>query len=308
MNGTRAARGLRFYTVEIDGVPRVGIGSDAFEGVADIQVLADRAGFTSDQRLALASVLGIASNWDRVAALMPLLVNEAARTELRFGAPTSTFRAPLSNPPTIYGVGVNYAEHSPEFQGKDAPLPDAPIIFVKATGVSGPGDPISLHPNVTSEVDYEAELGVVIGRGGSNLAPDEVKDHIFGFTCLNDVTARDLQRRHRQWMLGKSLASFCPTGPCILHRDAVPWPPTLDIACEVNGELRQSSNTRNMIFDIPTLVSCISAGRTLQPGDLIATGTPRGVAMGMDPPRFLKSGDTVTITIESIGALSNICV
>ena len=208
----------------------------------------------------------------------------------------------------VYCVGVNYHEHSAEFQGEDADLPQTPIVFSKTAGsIIGPGDDILLQTGLSEEVDYEAELAVDLAAGGRNIAREDVHDHIFGFTALNDVTARDLQRSHQQWLLGKSLDTFCPIGPVLVHISAFDWPLELDIACYVNDELRQQSNTKHLLFDVPELVSTISRGRTLNPGDIIATGTPRGVGMGFQPPRFLKPGDIVTVELERVGRLTNTC-
>jgi 2-keto-4-pentenoate hydratase/2-oxohepta-3-ene-1,7-dioic acid hydratase in catechol pathway len=153
-------------------------------------------------------------------------------------------------------------------------------------------------------VDYEAELAVVIGRGGRGITKAEARDHIFGYTILNDVTARDLQSRHKQWFIGKSIDTFCPMGPWLVTADEVDVA-NLEVKCWVNGELRQDANTRDLIFDVPTLIETISAGLTLMPGDVIATGTPAGVGIGFDPPRYLAVGDEVSIEISGLGRLSN---
>ena len=188
---------------------------------------------------------------------------------------------------------------------KGAEIDEYPAVFSKPpTTVVANGDTVSLHPHATSAVDYEAELAVVIGKGGRDIAPERAFDHVFGYTIVNDVTARDRQRNHKQWFLGKGLDTFCPMGPWITTADELDAT-DLTVKCWVNGELRQDGNTRDLIFDIPTLVSTISAGLTLQPGDIIATGTPAGVGIGFNPPRFLKAGDEVSISISGIGTLSN---
>ncbi|EKP95765.1 fumarylacetoacetate hydrolase family protein [Thermaerobacter subterraneus] len=213
--------------------------------------------------------------------------------------------APIARPPkNVFAIGLNYRDHVFEISGRD--VPQHPVVFTKAaSAVQGPGDPIYLHPGVTEAVDYEGELAVVIGRRGRSIPRERAREHIFGYMILNDVTARDLQRRTSQWHLGKSLDTFCPTGPCLVHRDAVGWPVEVDVRTWVNGELRQEANTRQLIFDIPTLLATISAGITLEPGDIIATGTPSGVGMGFDPPRFLRAGDVVEIEIAGLGRLRN---
>ena len=221
--------------------------------------------------------------------------------------------APLIPRRNIFCVGKNYREHAREFAGsgfeagavKGAEIDEYPAIFTKPpTTVIGPGDTVELHPHVTSAVDYEAELAVIIGKGGRDIPAARAFDHIWGYTIVNDVTARDRQRNHKQWFAGKALDTFCPMGPWVVTADEIDAT-ALDIECRVNGELRQSANTKDLIFDIPTLVATISAGLTLKPGDVIATGTPAGVGIGFNPPRFLKSGDEVTVSIAGIGTLTN---
>ncbi|MGZ8308235.1 MAG: fumarylacetoacetate hydrolase family protein, partial [Rhodoplanes sp.] len=180
-----------------------------------------------------------------------------------------------------------------------------PAVFTKPpSAVIGPEATVQLHPQVTSSVDYETELAVVIGVGGRDIPKHDAFRHVFGYTIVNDVTARDRQRKHKQWFLGKALDTFCPMGPWITTADEID-PENLAVKCWVNGELRQNGNTRDLIFDIPSLVAEISAGLTLMPGDLIATGTPAGVGIGRDPPLFLKEGDVVSISISGIGTLTN---
>jgi 2-keto-4-pentenoate hydratase/2-oxohepta-3-ene-1,7-dioic acid hydratase in catechol pathway len=181
-----------------------------------------------------------------------------------------------------------------------------PVIFTKATtSVIGPHDPIPAHLDPTSSVDYEGELTVVIGKGGRGIRAQDAFEHVFGYTIINDVTARTLQHRHKQWFLGKSLDGFCPMGPAVVTRDEVPDVRALQLLTRVNGELRQDAPVADLIFDIPTLIATISLGTTLLPGDLIATGTAAGVGIGFDPPRYLKAGDEVAVTIEPIGTLTN---
>lgn len=227
-----------------------------------------------------------------------------------------TLRAPIPQPQrNIMCVGKNYREHAREFArsgyeagavaGKD--VDDFPALFSKLpTTVVGPDDEIDLHAAITDSVDYEAELAVIIGPGGRGISREDAYAHVWGYTIVNDVTARDLQRNHKQWFLGKSLDTFCPMGPWIATADEVD-PEDLRVTCHVNGELRQDANTRDLIFDIPTLIATLSAGITLLPGDIIATGTPAGVGIGLKPPRFLVSGDSVSIAISGLGTLTNRC-
>jgi 2-keto-4-pentenoate hydratase/2-oxohepta-3-ene-1,7-dioic acid hydratase in catechol pathway len=223
--------------------------------------------------------------------------------------------APIPRPArNVFCVGKNYHEHAHEFarSGFDSSastaadaVPTAPIIFTKAPEcVIADGDDIRYPTGVSDSLDYEAELGVVIGRGGRGIAKAHAYDHVFGYTIINDVTARDLQGRHKQWFLGKSLDTFCPMGPWLVTADEVE-PENLTVKCWVNDELRQNANTRDLIFDIPTLIETLSAGMTLRPGDVIATGTPVGVGIGFTPPKFLQPGDRVAIEIQGLGRLSN---
>ena len=225
-----------------------------------------------------------------------------------------TLLAPIAAPPhNIMCVGKNYHAHAHEFtkSGFDAgataaeAVPDHPIIFTKpSSAISGPFDPIPLWPGLDEAVDYEAELAVVIGRGGRFIPRGEAMSHVFGYTVLNDVTARDLQRVHKQWFLGKGIDGFAPMGPWITTADEIDGA-DLRVTCRVNGELRQDSSTSDLIFDIPGLIETISRSVTLAPGDVIATGTPEGVGVGFSPPRFLRDGDVVEVEISGIGAIRN---
>ena len=224
------------------------------------------------------------------------------------------FLAPIPRPRrNIFCVGKNYRDHAREFAGsgyeagavKGSEIDTYPAVFTKpASCVVGHGAVVEMHPTVTSEVDYEGELAIVIGRGGRDIPGADARGHVWGYTIVNDVTARDRQKNHKQWFLGKALDTFCPVGPWITTVDEVD-DADIEIRTTVNGEMRQSANTRDLIFDVPSLISTISAGLTLVPGDIIATGTPAGVGIGFDPPRFLKAGDIVTISITGLGELSN---
>ena len=184
-------------------------------------------------------------------------------------------------------------------------VPEAPIVFSKVPEcVVAPKAPIIVDPGVSTAVDYEAELAVIVGRGGRHIPAADALDHVWGYTIVNDVTARDIQGRHKQWLLGKSQDSFCPMGPVAATADEIDLSDTT-VRCWVNGELRQDANTAQLIFDVPTLIETISAGITLYPGDIIATGTPAGVGIGFDPPKYLTGGDTVRIEIQGIGVLEN---
>ncbi len=220
------------------------------------------------------------------------------------------FLSPMPHPRrNLICIGKNYLEHAKELEGKTANLsgiPKQPIFFSKmAYETIGDGQSVEIQSTVTQEVDYEVELAVVLGKKVKNMTPEEVEESIFGFTICNDITARDLQVKHIQWHLGKSQDTFTPIGPIIVTKDEFSYPPNLAISCKINGEVRQNSRTDHFIFDIDTLISTLSQGMTLIPGDIILTGTPAGVGMGFNPPRFLKAGDEIVCEIEGIGLLRN---
>ena len=225
-----------------------------------------------------------------------------------------TLLAPIPRPArNILCIGKNYREHAREVRslpaggGKGADIiPAHPIVFTKAANtVIGPGETIPGHLDPTGSVDYEGELAVVIGTGGRGISRADAMSHVYGYTILNDVTSRRLQRRHQQWFIGKSIDGFCPMGPALLTADAVPEVGELRVRTRVNGEPRQDGLLADLIFDIPCLIETLSATMTLEPGDIISTGTPAGVGMGFKPPRFLQSGDVVAVNIEPIGTLEN---
>ena len=215
-----------------------------------------------------------------------------------------TLHAPVARPPKIIGIGLNYIDHCRE-AGLD--VPKFPVVFTKySTSVSGPYDDVVWHTNVCQEVDYEVELGVVIGRPAFQVDEQSALNYVFGYTTVNDVSARDLQLRPPgQWDLGKSLDTFCPYGPGIVTADKIPDPQALDLKLRVNGEEKQRSNTTNMVFGVANLIAFLSQGITLLPGDLIATGTPFGVGLGMKPPVYLNDGDVCEAEVEGIGIIRN---
>ena len=223
--------------------------------------------------------------------------------------------APIPRPArNIFCIGKNYRAHVQELQGADSSLasrdkdalPEKPIIFTKATSsVIGPHAPIPASLDPTASADYEGELAVIIGQGGRGIRYADAMQHVFGYTILNDVTSRRMQREHQQWFLGKSLDGFCPMGPAIVTADEVADVCQLRVQTWIGTELRQDDVVASLIFDIPTLIETLSRSMTLEPGDIIATGTPAGVGMGFKPPRFLQKGDVVKITIDPIGTLEN---
>ncbi len=230
----------------------------------------------------------------------------------RFAIADVRLEAPLPLPRrNLWCVGRNYHAHAKElsasvFKASSADTQTWPIVFTKVPEcVVGPHDEVRLPgAGISTQIDYEAELTVVIGKGGRNIARERALEHVFGYTIVNDVTARDVQMRHQQWDLGKSFDTFCPMGPWIATADSFDGTDTR-VRCWVNGELRQDARTTDLIFDIPTLIETCSRGITLLPGDLIATGTPAGVGMGMTPPRWLRAGDVVRIEIDGLGAIEN---
>lgn len=272
---------------------------------------------TSALPMGVSDMLGlirmISSSSKRLGPALQQLLNSSS------GAPRMRLQdvrllAPIPRPAkNIYCVGKNYREHAEEFHssgfdssGGTEAIPEYPIFFSKPpTSVIGPGEPIPAELDPTNSVDYENELAIIIGRGGRGIAKAEAFDHVFGYTIVNDVTSRTLQRVHKQWLLGKGIDGFCPMGPSILTSDSVADVRDLTLTTYVNGEQRQHAQVRSLIFDIPTLIETISRSITLEPGDIIATGTPAGVGIGFTPPRFLRVGDVVVATIDAIGSLSN---
>lgn len=222
----------------------------------------------------------------------------------------ATILAPIPRPAkNVFCVGRNYAEHVSEdnrSRNLETELPKYPQFFTKPpTSVLSPDGVIELDENITRRLDYEVELAVVIGKRGKNIAPTAAYDHVFGYTIVNDISARDLQRRHDQWFKGKALDTTCPMGPWIVEKADIDDPHNLRIELWVNGEQRQSANTSGMIFKIPELIASLSAGLTLEPGDIIATGTPSGVGYAMNPRCFLQSGDVIRCRVEHIGEITN---
>jgi 2-keto-4-pentenoate hydratase/2-oxohepta-3-ene-1,7-dioic acid hydratase in catechol pathway len=248
--------------------------------------------------------------WNRVADLAtqafggPPPVSAPHRVgDVRWHAPTGR---PVKN---VVCLGLNYISHAKESaqaRGREFKIPEAPVFFTKApTSVTGPNDPIPWDSSVTTQLDYEAELGVVIGIAGKDIPRARALDHVFGYTVINDVSARDLQKTHLQWFKGKSLDSFCPIGPVIVTADEFGDPQSKKISLRVNGVEKQNSTTANMIFGVDAIIESLSRGMTIEPGDFIATGTPEGVGLARTPQEFLQDGDLVETEVEGIGVLRN---
>jgi 2-keto-4-pentenoate hydratase/2-oxohepta-3-ene-1,7-dioic acid hydratase in catechol pathway len=218
--------------------------------------------------------------------------------------------APIPHPrKNIMCLGRNYYEHALESyqaRGEQRPQGDAPVIFTKATTtINDPYGRIVIDPAISTQIDWEAELAVIIGKAGKNISEEEALSHVFGYTVLNDVTARDVQDKFKQFFKGKSLDGYCPIGPWIATADEVPDPQALTLRLRVNGVLKQEGNTRDMIYPVKTIISILSQGMTLEPGDIIATGTPSGVGFARKPPEFLRAGDVMETEIDGLGLLRN---
>jgi len=244
-----------------------------------------------------------AEAWQLVQQALAAGVACRAYVEVR---PLAPFPVPRRN---IFCLGKNYLDHTREIAAKmkqSAKAPEQPIFFTKATtAVIAPGAPIPAYPAYTRKLDYEAELALVIGKGGRDITAEHAWEHVFGYTALNDISARDLQKDHHQWFRAKSLDGFAPMGPALVHRSVMPAPEAISVKCFVNGEQRQGSTFDQLIFDVPAIISVLSAGMTLLPGDIIATGTPGGVGMGFTPPKYLQPGDEVVVEITGVGELHN---
>ncbi|MCX5384399.1 fumarylacetoacetate hydrolase family protein [Streptomyces sp. NBC_00083] len=292
------------YTLNDDGPHLLGAQLDD-DHIVDFAVLSERTGV----RLPLDLLSFVRAGEPALEAVRRLLADGPA------GAPAEalrrtgevSLRAPL-RPGKIIGVGLNYVEHVAESSRSldtDKELPPRPVLFSKpATAVTGPGRPILHNADLTTQLDWECELAVVIGRSAFRVSEEEAYGHIFGYSILNDISARD-QRRSGQWFFSKGQDSYAPFGPAVVTADELRDPMALDLSLRVNGVVKQKSNTRHMLFPIARLIADISSGMTLEPGDVIATGSPSGVGAGMVPPEFLHPGDTVEATVEGIGTLTN---
>jgi 2-keto-4-pentenoate hydratase/2-oxohepta-3-ene-1,7-dioic acid hydratase in catechol pathway len=291
---------MRLLMYQLDGAPSLGAAHG--ENVIDLQRLAEARGEDVP-----ADILGVIDRGNEGLAQLRRLLdadNNAA------GRPLSEVQIlPPLNPPrgNVIAIGRNYLEHARESAQATGEEVMRPTVFTKAqTSITGPHADIPVHSTVTHEVDWEVELGVVLGRQGTNIPRERAMEYVFGYTVLNDVSARDLQFNWGgQFFKGKSLDGFCPIGPYIVTADEVPDPQNLRLCCRVNGEIKQDSNTRDMIFPIDELIAQLSLGMTLLPGTLIATGTPAGVGFARDPKEFLHAGDLLESEVAGIGTLRN---
>jgi 2-keto-4-pentenoate hydratase/2-oxohepta-3-ene-1,7-dioic acid hydratase in catechol pathway len=284
---------MRIATYLADGVRHVGLVSSEGHTIKPLELTSEQAD---------AGVLSIIETMTEGGVLPASAGPDVKMADVALDAPLPKPRR------NLWCVGRNYRTHAKElsasvFEDNSPKADEWPIVFTKVPEcVVGPHDDVLVPSEISTQIDYEAELAVVIGRGGKNITRAAAMDHVFGYMAVNDVTARDVQMRHGQWDMGKSFDTFCPMGPWIVTADEFDGTRTR-VRCWVNGELRQDGLTENMIFDIPTLIETISRGITLYPGDMIATGTPAGV--GMAPPRYLKSGDVVRVEIDRLGVIEN---
>jgi 2-keto-4-pentenoate hydratase/2-oxohepta-3-ene-1,7-dioic acid hydratase in catechol pathway len=281
----------------------------ALVGETVVDIVSAAAALSADlqadtfESLVLAGDQAVVECWDL--AQQAVEKQDACRpfSEVKPGAPIPVPRR------NILCLGKNYLEHAQEIAEKmqtSGEAPRKPIIFTKATtAVIAAGEPIPCYPSYTRKVDYEAELALIIGTGGRDIASENAWDHVFGYTAINDISARDLQKEHFQWFRAKSLDGFAPMGPVVVHRSVMPAPADIEVKCFVNGEQRQSDTFNHLIFDVPQIISVLSAGMTLLPGDIIATGTPAGVGMGFTPPKYLQPGDEVCVYVTGVGELCN---
>ena len=299
---------MRYLTFSFkdDHTKRLGV-IDGGE-IVDLQSLSAPTGF-GQLPGSLIDLLAMGpAHWARVAQM---LKEELPRHDgLRHTVEEIRWHAPIPRPArNIICLGLNYASHAIESataRGRDPKIPRDPVFFTKAPSTAnGPFDDVPVDRGATGQVDWEAELGVIIGVGGRNIRKADALGHVFGYTIVNDVTARDLQAKHIQWFKGKSLDGFAPMGPCVVTADEFGDPQVKKIGCRVNGVTKQDANTKDMIFPVDVIIETLSQGFTLEPGDIISSGTPEGVGMGRTPPEFLNDGDVVETEVEGIGVMRN---
>ena len=298
---------MKFVTFARGGAHAVGLWLEG-KGVLDLQLAAELSGEALE---APDMIAFIAAGDPALAAARRLAANPPA--DALYPASQVTLLAPIPRPrKNVFCVGRNYMEHVHEGDrmfNRDPSIPTVPNFFSKApTTVVGPDAEVLYPVKVTQAFDYEIELGVIIGKGGKDIPADKALEHVFGYTIINDVTARDLQRTHVQWFKGKTLDTTCPMGPWIVDAAEIGDPKGLDLTFLLNGEQRQKASTAQMIFDVPAIIESLSAGLTLEPGDVIASGTPSGVGFGMDPKGLMKGGDVMECRISKIGVLKNTVV
>jgi 2-keto-4-pentenoate hydratase/2-oxohepta-3-ene-1,7-dioic acid hydratase in catechol pathway len=291
-----------------DPTPRLGVVHAG--GIADVKALLLPGKSVGPAPATLLELIEAGpGEWRRIAGIISSALSGPAASSASYRLQDVRWHAPIPRPrKNIVCLGLNYASHVRETTRLDKPMkvPEIPVFFTKApTSASGPYDPIPWDRSATNQIDYEAELGVIVGAGGKNLGRAAALDHVFGYTVINDVSARDLQFGHKQWFKGKSLDGFCPMGPSVVTSDEFGDPQKKRMTLRLNGETRQDATTGDMIFPVNVILEYLSQGMTLDAGDIIATGTPEGVGLGRTPPEYLEDGDVVETEIEGIGMLRN---
>jgi 2-keto-4-pentenoate hydratase/2-oxohepta-3-ene-1,7-dioic acid hydratase in catechol pathway len=300
---------MRYATFSLPNEARMRLGVAHGDALTDVhELLAGTAG--AIPRTLSELISQGRGEWERLTQLINQALAEHPAPSATHRAGAVRWHAPTGRPvKNVVCLGLNYISHAKESaqaRGREFKIPEAPVFFTKApTSVTGPNDPIPWNSSLTAQLDYEAELGVVIGIAGKDIPRSRALEHVFGYTVINDVSARDLQKTHLQWFKGKSLDGFCPVGPVIVTADEFGDPQSKKISLRVNGVEKQSSTTANMIFAVDTIIESLSQGLTIEPGDLIATGTPEGVGLARTPQEFLADGDVVETEVEGIGVLRN---
>lgn len=298
---------MKFLTFSQNDTPHLGAHTDA--GIVNLTALLRRS--MGAEATLPRGVADLIAGGPELLELARRALQDTASHAAHMAKADARVLAPIAHPgKNVFCVGRNYREHIIEgnIAAKRDPndFPKAAEFFSKPwTTVIGTGASIQRHAKHARILDYEIELGIVIGKGGVDITREAALDHVFGYTIINDVTARDLQKRHGQWFKGKSLDTTCPMGPWVVHRSAVPDAQALTMELDVNGEVRQHASTQDMLFDVPSIIEQLSAGLTLHPGDVIATGTPSGVGFAMTPPRCLEPGDVIRARIDGLGELVN---
>ena len=293
------------FSLPADTQPRLGVVRD--DTLIDLHALLSADGLPRT----LAELISQGrDSWDRLAHLIKQALGATPPASAVYRGDAVRLHPPTGRPTkNVVCLGLNYISHAKESaqaRGREFKIPEAPVFFTKApTSVTGPTDPIPWDPSVTAQLDYEAELGVVIGIPGKDIPRARALDHVFGYTIINDVSARDLQKTHLQWFKGKSLDGFCPVGPVVVTADEFGDPQSKQISLRVNGVEKQHSTTANMIFPVDVIIESLSRGLTIEAGDLIATGTPEGVGLARTPQEFLQDGNLVETEVEGIGVMRN---
>ena len=307
---------MKIATFASDLIPQPGLGLVQDDEIVDVDLAARALNLIPPD-----SMLDLLDHQERGMAELREILDKAAgrpfsevKTFTEIGAVHKLsqvqFLAPIVRPrKNIMCLGLNYAEHekeTAEARGRAPSVPEYPVLFTKAsTTVNAPYGNIVIDPAVSEQVDWEVELGVIIGKTGKNIREEDALSYVFGYTVINDVTARDIQNRHRQFFKGKSIDGYCPMGPWIVTADEIADPQSLQLHLKVNGSIKQQANTSSMIFSVRQIIAVLSLGMTLEPGDIIATGTPGGVGFTRNPPEFLRAGDLVEAEVENIGTLRN---